>query len=726
MYMHTQHSATLKREQIQHTSTHTDADSDPLIAVRSTQPASLLVVDDNETNLDLLCRRLQRAGYRVTAAAGGEQALALIKTQAFALVLLDIMMPDIDGLTVLKRLRQQYSAAQLPVIMVTAKYESDTVVEALELGANDYVTKPIDFPVTLARIRTQLLRQQDEEALRDSEERYALAMHGANDGLWDWHLDTHEMYFSPRWKTMLGCQEDDVEPKCDAWFTRVHPEDRAVLHEALQAHLAGLTPHFEHEHRMLHADGTYRWMLCRGVAVRQANGRASRMAGSMTDITERKVVDALTGLPNRLLLLDRLGQAVARATRHPETLFAVLFLDLDRFKVVNNSLGPTGGDQLLMAVAQRLDGQLRDAAPPTSLPASPTVARLVGDQFLILLEEMSDITDATRMAERVRDALTPPLQINAQEVFITASIGIALSTTGYTQAEDILRDAEIAMRRAKEKGTAGYEVFDRAMHARATARLQLETELRHAIERHTLQVYYQPIVALTTGRISGFEALVRWPHPERGLIPPDEFIPIAEETGLILPLGAWVLQEACRQTCVWLAQHTADLFISVNLSGQQLLQPDLVPQIAQILQQTCLPTGQVKLEITETVLVDHVEAAIDTLTQLRALGIRVSLDDFGTGYSSLSYLHRFPLDGLKIDRSFVSRLDEVSEGTKIVQTIITLAHQLGLEVIAEGVETLQQVQHLKHLGCPYAQGYFFSRPIAAAAAETLLATRPQW
>jgi diguanylate cyclase (GGDEF)-like protein/PAS domain S-box-containing protein len=689
---------------------------------------TLLVVDDNEANRDLLCRRLARKGYTTTAAAGGYEAMELLGQCKFDLVLLDIMMPDLDGITVLTLLRQQYSASALPIIMVTAKSDSADIVGALELGANDYVTKPLDFPVVLARIRTQLGRKRAEEALRESEERYALAMRGANDGLWDWQLLTNEIYYSPRWKAILGYEEDELDNKPDAWFTLVHPADAGRLQAAITAHCQGQTPHFEYEYRMLHKNGTYRWVVSRGLVVRDDQERAYRMAGSLTDVTERKVADVLTGLPNRLLFVDRLEQAITHTKRRRNYLFAVLFLDLDRFKVINDSLGPMYGDQLLQALAQRLKEGLRAGDTVTRLNAGHTLARLGGDEFAILLDDITDVSDATRVAERLQQALTAPFLLDEHEVFVTACIGVALSTTGYDRPEDFLRDAEIAMHRAKARGTACYEVFDQGMHARAVARLQVETELRRAVERQGFCVYYQPIVALNTGQIAGFEALIRWPHPERGLVSPGEFIPIAEETGLILPIGAWVLREACTQIRRWqeLFPTTPPLFMSINLSGRQLEQPDLVAQVAAIIRETAPAPQSVKLELTESMLMDNAAAISTLLEQLRQLGMQLSLDDFGTGYSSLSYLHSFPLDSLKIDRSFVSRMGENGENAEIAQTIITLAHNLGMDVVAEGIESVHHMLHLQALGCEYGQGYFVSRPVDAATAEQLLTAAPRW
>jgi diguanylate cyclase (GGDEF)-like protein/PAS domain S-box-containing protein len=691
------------------------------------KPESLLIVDDNEMNRDLLSRRLERNGYAVSAVENGHETLGWVGQYDVDLVLLDIEMPGTSGLDVLKTLRQTYSPNQLPVIMVTAKIQSRDVVEALNLGANDYVTKPIDFPVALARIKTQLAHKRMVEALRESEERYALAARGANDGLWDWNLKTNEIYFSPRWKSMLGYDEEEIGSSPEEWFKRVHPEDLQRVKETIAAHLEGQTTHCENEHRMLHQNGTYHWMLSRGLAVRDAQGKATRVAGSQTDITQGKVADALTGLPNRLLFMDRLERAIKNAGRTKDYLFAVFFLDLDRFKVINDSLGHVVGDQLLIATARRLESCLRSSDSVARLGEGYTVARLGGDEFTILLDHIKHITDATRVADRLQKELSLPFNLNGQEVFTTVSIGIAVSVTGYVRPEDLLRDADTAMYRAKALGKARYELFDPAMREVALASLQLETDLRKAMDRQEFQNFYQPIVSLGTGRIVGFEALVRWQHPERGMVLPADFVPAAEESGMIVSIGQWVLREACRQMKAWQAKfpNTAPWIISVNLSTKQFKQPDLVQQIEDILRETGLESDSLKLEITESLIMDSVDSATAMLAQLKALGIQLSMDDFGTGYSSLSYLHQFPMDTLKVDRSFVSRMTN-GQSTDIAHTIVILAHQLGLDVVAEGVETAEQLAQLRSLGCEYAQGYYFSKPVDGKKAEELIELEPQW
>jgi diguanylate cyclase (GGDEF)-like protein/PAS domain S-box-containing protein len=561
------------------------------------------------------------------------------------------------------------------------------------------------------------------EALRESEERYALASMGANDGLWDWNLRSNRIYFSPRWKSMLGFKEHEIDDSIEEWFGRIHQDDLPHVRTAIEEHLKGGTSYFEKEYRMIDKNGRSIWILSRGLAVRDVEGRAYRMAGSHTDISLRKHVeekllhdafhDALTGLPNRSLFVDRLERAIKHSKRHPEQLFAVLFLDIDRFKVVNDSLGHLVGDELLVEIGKRLSGCLRPG---------DTVARFGGDEFTILLDDIKTPSDAIRVANRIHESLAVPLKLNDQEVFTTASIGIALSSIEYDKPEDLLRDADTAMYRAKAMGRSRHEVFDAHMHAKAVARLQVETDLRHAIERGEFIAYYQPMITLQTGNICGFEALIRWNHPSRGIVSPVEFIPIAEETGMIIHIGKWILKEACRQMQVWREQFPSLNLqaMSVNLSGKQFLQPDLIQQINNILLETGLNGHALKLEITESILMDDIESATYMLAQLRELNVRLAIDDFGTGYSSLSYLYRLPINSLKIDKSFVSRMNLGGEHLEIVKTILSLAHNLRMDVIAEGVETVEQFTQLRALKCEHAQGYFFSRPVTREMATRML------
>jgi diguanylate cyclase (GGDEF)-like protein/PAS domain S-box-containing protein len=564
-------------------------------------------------------------------------------------------------------------------------------------------------------------RRQTEEALRESEERYALAAAGANDGLWDWNIRNNTVHYSFRWKSMLGFDDAEIGDTLDEWLSRVHPDDREQVEAKLSAHINSQSPQFECEHRVRHQDGAYRWMLNRGLAVRDEHKKAYRMAGSQTDITARKSAeaqllydafhDALTGLPNRALFMDRLAHVIASRKRHTEDLYGVLFMDLDRFKVINDSLGHSVGDKLLIEVGKRLKACLRPG---------DTVARLGGDEFAILLENITDASDAEEITRRIEQALTASYTIQGNEIVTGQSIGIALRSERYEWPEQILRDADIAMYEAKSKGRARHEFFDTNMHASIIDRLQLEADLRIAVEhREGFVLHYQPIIDLKDRHLVGFEALVRWKHRTRGLVAPLEFIPLAEETGLIVPLSDWILREACGQIRLWQQQYPAQpgLRMSVNISSRQLLQAGFADSVAEIVSIAGIDPGSLAIEVTESMIMEHTSVALDTMARLQNMGVRIHIDDFGTGYSSLSYLHSFPVNALKIDRSFIARMTADNENQEIVRTIIALAQNLKLDVIAEGVELDHQLETIKGLDCQYGQGFLFSRPLPAEAMD---------
>jgi len=566
-------------------------------------------------------------------------------------------------------------------------------------------------------------RLRAESALRESEERYALAVRGANDGLWDWNLKSNEIYYSPRWKTMLGFKEEEINSDPDEWFKRIHPDDQVHVQKEIASHIQGNTISFESEYRIQHADGNYLWVLSRGLAMRDLEGTAIRMTGSQTDITARKLVeesmtygalhDALTGLPNRVLLMDRLNQALEHTKRHPDDLFAILFIDLDRFKVVNDSLGHAVGDQFLVAIARHLQLCLRP---------EDTVCRLGGDEFAILLTEVSDISDVIRVVERIQKSMRENTVLASVNRSSTASIGITMFNGKYTQPIDMLRDADSAMYQAKALGGGRYQIFNPEMYTKARALLELETDLKHAVENQEWQVYYQPVVSLVSGEITGVEALVRWLHPQRGIVKPDEFISVTEEIGVILPIGEFVLQSACAQTRIWREEGLTNLWVSVNLSGRQFQDQNILNMIEQTLKESGLPGHCLRLEVTESVAMKDLPHSIRLLGELNKLGIQLSLDDFGNGYSSLGYLKSFPLKVLKIDRSFIQDIDTDKNSESITTTIISMGHLLNLEVIAEGVETMEQLSFLKSQFCDEAQGFLFSQPLPADELGVILKT----
>ncbi len=566
-----------------------------------------------------------------------------------------------------------------------------------------------------------------------SEQRLGDLIQGVNAIVWEADAATGKFTFvSQRAVELLGSPIEQWLTTANFWNKFIHPDDRKEVVKLYQTAISQAKEQII-EYRAIAADNRIVWLRDLVQVVKNEAGKARLLRGVIIDITKFKQAeeqlrhdalhDVLTGLPNRALFMQRLGKAVELSKRSQDYLFAVLFLDLDRFKFVNDSLGHKVGDQLLIEISRRLEKCIR---------ACDTVARLGGDEFVILLEDIKNVGDTTYVAERIQQELALPFNLGGHEVFTATSIGIALSTASYDRPETLLRDADTAMYHAKSQGKARHQVFDTTMHTHAVAMLQLDSDLRRAVERQEFRLFYHPVVSLTTGKITGFEALVRLWHPDRGLISPAEFMPVAEETGLIMPISEWVLREACYQTSIWQKQFHLEppLTIGVNLSGKHFKQADLVKQIEKVLQTSGLEPCSLKLEITERVLMENTALVTDTLSQLRALGVHICLDDFGTGYSSLSYLHRFPIDTLKIDRSFVSNMsvgdDQENSKFQIIQTIVILAHKLNIDLIAEGVETKEQLAELKQLKCKYAQGYFFSKPLNSKAVEALMAAQVQW
>jgi diguanylate cyclase (GGDEF)-like protein/PAS domain S-box-containing protein len=695
------------------------------------RPVSVLLIEDNPEEAELIRAMLaesRREAFGIEHVVRLQDGLGRLQAGPVDVVLLDFSLPDSSGLASFEHTRE--AAPHVPIVILTNLDDEELALTAVREGAQDYLVKRrVDSDLLLRSIRHAIQRMHAEKALWESEERYALAVNGANDGVWDWDLKGNTAYFSPRWKSMLGYREEEIGNDIDEWFSRVHSEDAVGLHKALEAHLEGQEPHFEHEHRMRCRDASSIWVLSRGLAVRDGTGKPYRMAGSLTDISARKraeeqllhdaLYDALTQLPNRALFLDHLGLAMEQARRRRNSVVAVLFIDLDRFKNINDSLGHSVGDELLVELAKRLTHFLRPG---------DTVARLGGDEFAVLLNDVRGPSDATRVAERIHELIREKVELGGREVFTGASIGVALSSPGYKHPEEILRDADTAMYRAKAAGRGCYQVFDQTMHRSVVALLKLETELRRAVELKQFLMHYQPIVSLETGRIVGFEGLVRWKHPERGLVNPEHFISVAEETGLIVPLGWWVLRQACRHAREWqqLLPSQPPLYVSVNVSGKIMMQPDMFHRVTRVLEETGLPPTSLRLEITENVIMDHGDVALAKLAQFQNLGVQFSVDDFGTGYSSLSYLQRFSYDTLKIDRSFISGMDSKDDASAIVKTIVALANMLKINVVAEGVETSLQFRHLREIGCSHAQGFWFSRPVDRAATQALLLHGPVW
>ncbi|WP_051323861.1 putative bifunctional diguanylate cyclase/phosphodiesterase [Candidatus Solirubrobacter pratensis] len=670
-----------------------------------------------------MLKQIAATTAQVTLATTPQRALDELDAADIVLVDRELGPPFPDGLLTAEQLAR--TAHGTPVILLSHAADHDADVHAAAAGVADFLLVPgLSADRLEHALRYALTHQRTLRRLARSEERQALALRGANDGIWDWDVDAGTVYFSARWKAMLGYAEHEVGPTRGEWLGRVHQDDRAALAQALDAHLTGPDEHFEFEHRIQHRDGSYRWMLTRGVAVRDIHGRATRVVGSQTDVTARKEAerrlqhdalhDALTGLPNRVLFLDRLDQAIRRSRRHErDRCAAVLFLDLDRFKVINDSLGHQVGDDLLKAVAERLQAALRP---------NDSVARLSGDEFTLLLDDVCDAREATMIAERVLQSLKAPFELGGRELFIGASIGIAVATAD-SAPHEVMRDADVAMYRAKADGKGRHAVFDADMHAEVVRRLDMEGELRRAIERRELEVAYQPIAQAATGRVVGFEALCRWP-PGSGPVEPTDFLALAEETGLVVPLGTWVLRTAAAELAGWRALPAgAGLTLGVNVSGRQLAEPGFITMLRGILLDSGLDPRALRLEVKEHDLSrgrgDDVTRRILEQVHDQAQ-VRTHIDDFGTGASSLRLLHRFPGDAIKISRGLVTGIGHDAGAFEIVRAVVGLAHNLGLEVIAEGVETREQLDYLKVLGCEFAQGSEVSAPLTAAEARALL------
>ena len=573
------------------------------------------------------------------------------------------------------------------------------------------------------------MSRQNKEYLSQNQERYSLAMQASNDGLWDWDLETNKILYSDRWKEMLGFNDDEISDTADEWLSRVHPEDHDRVRASIDAYLEGTTSNFEIEYRIRHFSDNYLWMMAKGLAIRTSDGRATRFAGSQTDVSERKsneeqmihdaLHDTLTSIPNRTLLLDRIRQSLVRRKRYPKTSFAIIFIDLDRFRLVNESLGHIHGDELLQLISARLK---------ETIPIGDTVARLGGDEFSILLQDINSVRDVEVIAKDIQNLFSKPFFLGDREVFASASMGIAHSDNDYKTPEEILRDAELAMYRAKREGKSQSIVFQPQFRQSSLSPIDLDTDLRRALDRDEMELHYQPIISMRDRTISGFEALLRWSHRSRGVISPNEFIPLAEETGLIYDLGQWVLGKACKQIAAWNKSKKKEdqLEISINLSSRQFSDPNLVEGIVENIEKSGFDAEFLKIEITESALMQNAQRSVSMLNQLKDLNIKVCVDDFGTGYSSLSYLHTFPIDTLKIDRSFVHDMSRNFRNMEIIRTIIMLAHNLKLDVIAEGVETGEQDAQLSALGCQFAQGFYFSRPINSSDAALLIQQNHQW
>jgi diguanylate cyclase (GGDEF)-like protein/PAS domain S-box-containing protein len=692
-------------------------------------PVALIVDDDAMMRL-LIRQSLERAGFSCQEAPHGAAALERFDVVQPDIVLLDVMMPEMDGYELCARLRAHPSGTLVPVLMLTGLDDLESINRAYDVGATDFISKPINWGVLGHRVRYILRASQAFGDLAKHQATLESAQRIAHLGSWDWNLQRNEIFWSAETFRILGLEPDSISPGFDPFLAKVHAEDRAETQEALRhalqtGELSGKVV------RIMRPDGSVRHVQLQAMGSCDALGTISQIAGTIQDVTELKEAeqrirylayyDGITGLPNRQFFLERLQHALAQSRRHDRQL-AVLSLDLDQFKRINDTLGHSAGNELLVAVAQRLSEVVRSedtlARPEGDLVDA--IARLDGDEFSLLVTELGHYHDAAKVARRLMEELRKPFRAAGQEVFVSASLGLALFPLDGEDADTLVKNAGAAMHFAKDQGRDNYQFYSRAMNGTALEKLAMESQLRRALERNELVLYYQPKIRPSTGQIVGLEALIRWQHPELGLVPPNQFIPLAEETGLIVQIGEWVLREACLQNQRWQQEGLPPVHVAVNIASSHFRQGGLMKSVASALKETDLAPGLLELEVTESMLMQSVETTLKTLFQLKDSGVRLAIDDFGTGYSSLAYLKRFPLDTLKIDRSFIKDLPRDAEDAAIAKAIIAMAQSLRLAVVAEGVETSEQLGFLQQHGCDLVQGFLFSRPVPSAEIPNLL------
>jgi len=694
----------------------------------------ILIADDDPTMRGFLRESLEAEAFRVIEAVDGTQAVSLFTSHKPDLILLDVSMPGMDGFEACAAIRRLPGGDMTPILMLTGLDDYESVSKAYEAGATDFSVKPINVLVLVHRVRYMLRSSRTLAKMLQSEERLAKAQRLARLGNWEWDPKSGELHWSEEMYHLFGIDPGNWAPTRDKQLERVHPADKDAVSRALVEALRNVRP-YSLDFRIVLPDGTERSVHEEAEVIFDKDRTAVRMLGATQDISDRKEVegqirllayyDGLTLLPNRRLFMEKLDLALENARRREGSL-AVLFLDLDRFKQINDTLGHGAGDRLLQGVAERLRKCLRSSdavARGEALNVTDDVARLGGDEFIVSITNVTRGEDAARVARRLQESLERPFKLDENEVFVTASIGISLFPQDGTDLESLLKNADAAMYHAKDAGRSNYQFYSKSMNAAALQKLTLENKLRRALEREEFQLYFQPQIDVRSWSIIGAEALIRWRHPDLGLVQPAEFIGLAEETGLILPIGEWVLRTACAQAKTWQDAGHGPLVMAVNISGRQFRGKNLVQTIGQAIGGFGLDPRRVELEITESVLMRSVDETVNTLKALRAMGPRIAVDDFGTGYSSLSYLRRFPIDTLKLDQSFIQ--DSVKDrGTAaIVAGVIDMAHGLGLEVIAEGVETAEQRTLLFQDGCHIMQGYLFGRPVPAPEFEQLLVTK---
>jgi diguanylate cyclase (GGDEF)-like protein/PAS domain S-box-containing protein len=706
----------------------------PNTDIQDGQPPRILIVDDDLAARLLTSAALKKAGFNVAEAETGREAVESVRESLPDLVLLDVIMPEMDGFAACVEIRKLPGAEYLPVLMMTGLDDVESINSAFEAGATDFTSKPINYLLLAHRIRYILRSKRTADELRASEARLANAQRIARIGHFEWHVETGQIQCSLQAAALFGIPDSDAIRSQQDLLRCIHPGDRKNFLDAVQKVLSERGS-YSLEHRIIRSDGKVRIVYQRGESLPGKQGL--QISATIQDVTfrhrmQRQVTkianyDTLTHLPNRALMLRYLGEAIQLARQHRKVV-AVLAIDLDHFSRINDTLGHDTGDELLKTVAERLQECLRPCSAMRRLRSGLLVdgdllARSGGDEYVVILPQIETLEDAAVVARRIIEAMTKPSMVGTRELAATVSIGISGFPIDALDSEALLRHANTALRHAKSMGRNRWEFSTESMNSRAAERFKIEGQLRTALAAQQFQLHYQPKVRLKDQTVCGAEALLRWQHPEEGYVPPSSFIPIAEETGLIVPIGEWILWEACRQIQTWRRQGLPPATVSVNLSAAQFRMPGLHVLIAGVIADTGVDASLLELELTESLLMGEREASMKMMRRLRSLGVSLSLDDFGTGYSSFSYLKRFPINTLKIDRSFLVDIASNPDDGAIVSTIISLAHSLRLAAVAEGVETAAQLEFLSRRGCDVVQGYVYSKPLNADAFAEWLQNR---
>ncbi|MEE9609584.1 MAG: EAL domain-containing protein [Myxococcota bacterium] len=691
----------------------------------------ILLVDDSKTVRRMGRDALESVGLDVVEAGDGRQAVRAFSNHQPDLVLLDIKMPKLDGFDVCEEIRRTSAGAHVPVMMVTSCDDLDSIRRAYEVGATDFATKPLNWLIISQRIRYMLRMRVVLDELRTSQERLALAQRTARLGSWELDLRTGTVIFSDELGRLYGLPSGPREIEFKSLLNQIDCEDRVLVRTAAERSLREGIP-LNVDHRLTLRKGEERSIHVQAEVSYDERGRPHRLSGTAQDVTDRKRTedevrflayhDSLTRLGNRRLFTERLGYALAHARRH-RAIVGVLFLDLDHFKRINDTLGHSTGDRFLQRVAQRLKNCVRECdfvSRATLAESGPTVSRFGGDEFMVSLCSVESREGAGLVAERILETLARPVDLDGHTVVISASIGIAVSPSDGDDIDSLLRNADAAMHHAKQQGRGSYQFYEPSMNAVADKNLELESDLREALKQGDLLLHYQPKIELRSGRVTAFEALVRWRHPELGMVPPNRFVPLAEQAGLIVSLGEFVLKAACEQARKWRQAGLPPVRMAVNLSAHQFRTDQIAETVARIVAETPISPRQLDIEITESAMMHNKAITVDVLRRLKGTGVTVSLDDFGTGYSSLSYLKGFPVDTVKIDRSFIRDMTTDPDDAALTAAIISMAKALNLKVVAEGVETEEQLEFLQRHGCDEAQGYLFSRPLPGDEATEFL------